>query len=58
MVEEEEALVVVVVVPFTLAAFPPASLASPGASLDVPVASELAYQLWCLSFAIAAAFER
>ena len=38
-----EALVLVVVVPFSLASFPPASLASPGASLDVPATSEHAY---------------
>jgi hypothetical protein len=38
-----EALVLAVVAPFSLVTFPPASLASPGASLDVPAASELAY---------------
>jgi hypothetical protein len=36
-------VVVAVVAPFSLASFPPASLASPGASLDVPAASELAF---------------
>jgi hypothetical protein len=35
--------VLVVVAPFALVSFPPASFASPGASLDVPVASEPAY---------------
>jgi hypothetical protein len=40
-----EALVLVVGVPFYLASFPPASLAFSSASLDVPVASELAYPL-------------
>ena len=40
---EEEALVVVVVAPFSLSSFPPVSLASPGATLDVPAASELAF---------------
>jgi hypothetical protein len=29
--------------PFVLVSFPPVSLASPGASLDVPTASELAF---------------
>jgi hypothetical protein len=43
VVEEEEALVLVAVVPSSLVSFPPGSLASPGASLDVPAASELAY---------------
>jgi hypothetical protein len=38
-----EALVLATVAPFSLVAFPPASLASPGACLDVPAASELAY---------------
>jgi hypothetical protein len=36
-------LVVVAVIPFSLASFHLASLASPSASLDVPAASELAY---------------
>jgi hypothetical protein len=40
-----EALVLVAVVLFSLASFPPASLAFPGASLDVLAASELAYPL-------------
>jgi hypothetical protein len=37
------ALMVVAVVPFSLASFPPTSLASPSASLDVLAASKLAY---------------
>ena len=41
-----------VVAPFSLVTFPPASLASPGASLDVPAASELAFpSLYLLFFA-------
>jgi hypothetical protein len=43
LVVEEEALVLVAIEPFSLASFLPASIASPGASLDVPTASELAY---------------
>jgi hypothetical protein len=39
----EEALVLVVVVPSSIASFPLSSPAFPGASLDVPAASELAY---------------
>jgi hypothetical protein len=54
LVEEEEALVFVVA-PFALVSFPPASLASPSASLDVPVASELAYPSYYLSFVAASA---
>jgi hypothetical protein len=38
-----EALVLVVVTPFALISFLLASLASPGASLDVPATSALAY---------------
>lgn len=38
-----EALVLVAVVPSSLALFPHASLAFPSASLDVPAASEFAY---------------
>jgi hypothetical protein len=55
LVVVEEALVVVVVVPFALASFPPASLASPGTSFDVPVASELAYPSWYLPIVAASA---
>ena len=51
-------VVVVAIVPVVPVALPIAFLVAPGASPDVLVASELAYQLWCLSFAIAAAFER
>jgi hypothetical protein len=43
LVVVEEAMVLVVVISSFLASFPPASLASPGASLDVPAASALAY---------------
>jgi hypothetical protein len=39
-----EALVLVAIAPFALVSFSPASLASPGASLHVPAASELAYR--------------
>jgi hypothetical protein len=38
-----EALVVVAVAPFALVSFTPAFPTSPGASLDVPAASELAF---------------
>jgi hypothetical protein len=38
-----EPLVLAVVTPFSLVAFPPTSLTSPGTSLDVPAASALAY---------------
>jgi hypothetical protein len=38
-----EALELVAVVPSSLVSFPPASIASPGASLDVPAASAFAY---------------
>jgi hypothetical protein len=43
LVVVEEALVLVAVVPSFLASFFLSSLAFPGASLDVPAASELAY---------------
>ena len=53
-----EVVVVVAAVPIILVSSPVAFPVILGASPDVLVASELAYQLWCLSFAIAAAFER
>ena len=53
----EEALVVVVVVPFTLAAFPPASLASPDASPSVLASFEPACHSLCLPCVVPSAFE-
>jgi hypothetical protein len=38
-----EALAVLVAAPLSLASFPPAFPAAPGASLDVPAASNLAF---------------
>jgi hypothetical protein len=51
------ALVVVAVEPFSLVSFLLASLASPGASIDVPTASELAFPSLYLSFVAASASE-
>jgi hypothetical protein len=55
LVVVEEALVLAVVAPFSLGAFPPSSFAFPGASLDVPAASELAFPSLYLPFGAASA---
>jgi hypothetical protein len=53
-----EALVVVVVAPFSLASFPPASLASPDASPGILASFKPACHSLCWPSTIASAFEQ
>jgi hypothetical protein len=57
LVVVEVVVVVVVVVPVVLVSSSVAFPAAPGASLDVLVAFVLAFQSWCLPFAVAVASE-
>ena len=50
-----EALVLAAVAPSSLVAFPPTSLASPSATLDVPTTSTLSYPSWYWPFVAASA---